>query len=575
MNPTSLKLRGASPFNHHKYWLSIFIIYSIGLIVFALSTVAAFAQSTTAPPTNPDAAQIRNCSQAGQVPVSVGTTQASGTYVPVADQAVITNSSMTVFNTGMLVYKECTLREIVNAQRIAATSILVANGTSAFMTSRNGGPLSVQKRGPERVYLASDPQILLNLSNSTFNTIPQLYQNAVKQAVGQGYYAATRNPSAEFTCPYQGLDTAFTGHPQGSTMDAILAIGTLACNPVLSSEAAKERAMQYSLAVVDDLDTAVSEGQGIYPRLRPDANGNYIFTTDAEITTPASFVRDIELQLLTSGFRQQEAANNVNEMVGTLFSNVGTQILSNNQGINSLLQPTANGGASFLSQVVSQSGGQLTQITGNGVLQVLSAALTLERTYNQTVSAIATNLTQTITQLRAVEKQCWASLAQNVCTSGSISADGKSCTAVSGNNLTNIATSTAFSQAVVDNNIISLASTTLVSLNKSNTAITALNQFIAAVIANPGNQAAVLAQFKQLAAQGAFHSQSDVSTAQSQLQTVTTATGNLVSNTINTWAGTDSQGASTIPWDNSIDPGEGWCNYQNQPTLNAWDLKWR
>ena len=560
----------------------------IGLAVFSSSALPVFAQANPA-----DAAQITNCSQAGRVPVavgaSVGVAQGSGIFVPVADQAVITNSNLTVqntskiiFNTGMLVYKECTLREIVDAQRKAATALIVRNGTVAFATGRNGGPLFPQKRQPEKLFLASDPQILLDFSRGAFDAVHPLYKSRVQRAVGQGYFADTRKPNDELACSYTGdLNAALRGHPTGSTVDALLAMGTMACNPVLVAETAYEREIQRTSAAVQDLDTAVSEGQGIYPKLKLDDNGNYVFTSDTEITTPASFVRDMEEQLLTSGLRQQESANNVNEMVTTLFSEVGTQIISSDQGFGGLFQPTspsggqAGSGPSFLDRVVSQSGGQLITTTGNAALQLLNAALAIERSYNQAVSATAANLAQTIAQLRAVERQCWVSLTQNVCAPGTLSAGGKSCTGVSGNSLTRIATSTVFSQAVVTNQIAPLANSTAANIAKSNIAITQLSQFIATITANPSTQAAVLAQFNRLSGLGAFHTSSDLTAAQAQQVSVTAATAILVQNTINIWAGTDSAGGSTIPWDSSINPGTGWCNFQNATTLNLWDQQWR
>lgn len=543
---------------------NIFILCTIGLAVFAVSTLPARAQT-----------RITNCTQNGQQPVAVGTRTASGTYVPVADQAVITNTSDIIKNTGILVYKECVLRELVDAQRIAETSTIVRNGTNAYNTGRNGGPLFVQALQKERMYLAGDPEIMRIIQNGTFDTLNPLYRDSIKAAIGQGYYRATRRAN-DFGCPYTGdLQALLRGTPQGSVQDALTAMRDPRCNPYMAAELSYQEAMARVQSNVETFDRNVDWGQGTYPKIQLDPNGNYVFTDDTVVTAPASITRTMQEQLLTSGFRQQESANNVGEMVSMVFASVGNQIISSNQGLSGLSQGATGGGGSFLDQVVSQSGGQLTQVTGNAGLQLLGAALAVERAYNQAITAIATNLTQTIAQLRAVERQCWTSTAQAVCAPGTLSANGRSCTGVSGNNLTNIATSTQFSQAVVTNNIAALATSTAANLTKSNTAITQLTQFISAISSNPGSQATILSQYNQLANQGAFHTQPDVTAAQAQQQTVITATGNLVVNTINVWAGTDSEGNSTIPWDSSTYLGTGWCNYQNQTTLSKWDQLWR
>ena len=59
---------------------------------------------------------IFSCNQNGAYAMSVGALGATGgVFVPVADASV-------ELNTGTLVYKECVLREVVDAQRMAATA---------------------------------------------------------------------------------------------------------------------------------------------------------------------------------------------------------------------------------------------------------------------------------------------------------------------------------------------------------------------------------------------------------------------------------------------------------------------
>ena len=538
------------------------------MVIFVCGTLVASAQATN----TADAAQITTCSQNGQQPVAVGTRVASGTYVPVADQAVITNTSDIIKNTGILVYKECILREIVNAQRKAATAGQIRNAVVTFMSGRDGNPLFSQDINHEVLVDESDPALLRTLQDGTLDTLNPAFKNAVIRAVGQGYYNATRRPQNAFTCPYQGnLTAVLNGNIQGSVPDALWAMGRMSCNPIFAVEMAHQKAFERIAVESENLKTRLSWGQGIYQRQTIDENGNII------TQTPGSIVKTMIEQQLTSGFRQQESANNVAEMVGTLFSNISTQILSNNQGLSSLTNGTTGSG-SFLDQVVAQAGGQVVQSTTNAALQTLNNVLAIEITYNRVVSAIATDLTQTIGRLRGVENQCWASVTQNVCATGTLSADGKTCTSTSttGVSLT-IATSTQFSQAVIDAQIMALASSTFADLTKSNNAITALNSIIRDVAntASTTGQTAAIIRYNALVQQGAFHSQSDVTNIQIQQQSIFAATTNLIQNTINTWAGTDTNGNSTIAWDNTINPGTGWCNYQSQSTLDQWIAKWR
>ncbi len=50
---------------------------------------------------------------------------------------------------------------------------------------------------------------------------------------------------------------------------------------------------------------------------------------------------------------------------------------------------------------------------------------------------------------------------------------------------------------------------------------------------------------------------------------------NLVQTTVQNWTGTDSNGVSSIPWDGTTNPGNGWCNYNNAPTIASWDAAWK
>lgn len=392
------------------------------------------------------------------------------------------------------------------------------------------------------------------------------------RSIGQRYYRATREPTASLTCPYQGdLQAVYDGTPSGSTLDALWALRNPACNRFWAEEMAEQKMAGYRNAVSADFYRNLNYGQGFLPVTTINAEGDTI------VMTPSSVVKSMNQMFLESGYRQNEAANNVNEMVSGLFANIATHIISNPQGIRSLLQPYGSSGSLYIDRVVQQAANGITQSTGNAALQILNAALTIEQAYNQIVSAIANLFTQTIGQLRAAEQQCWASLIQNICTTGTYATSTASCMSTSGDALTRIATSTQFSQAVIDNQIQPLASSTLANITRSNAAITILNEIIATVSGNPtaAAQSAAIARYNTLLSAGAFHTETDVANAQNQRTAVTTAMTTLVQNTVSIWTGTDANGSPTIPWDGTINPGTGWCNYQNTATKALWIARWK
>ena len=81
---------------------------------------------------------IFSCNQNGAYAMSVGALGATGgVYVPVADASV-------ELNTGTLVYKECILREVVDAEREAATAGFTQQATNNIQTGRNGATVAAQ-----------------------------------------------------------------------------------------------------------------------------------------------------------------------------------------------------------------------------------------------------------------------------------------------------------------------------------------------------------------------------------------------------------------------------------------------
>ena len=133
-------------------------LYKIGFMVAfcTLAPLVASAQPTPAPtpPFQPNG--ILGCNQTSAYAMSVGTLSAiGGTYVPVNDASV-------TLNTGYLVYKECVLHGILNAQKKLALAELIAANTRATQTGRNGNPLYMQDQRKEprdaRIFLRRHAQ---------------------------------------------------------------------------------------------------------------------------------------------------------------------------------------------------------------------------------------------------------------------------------------------------------------------------------------------------------------------------------------------------------------------------------
>lgn len=510
---------------------------------------------------------IYDCNQNGAYAMSAGTinavTSGSGTYVPVNDSAVTQNTAGILVNTGTLVYKECVLRNVVN--RMAENSLVSigAKTMQAFSTSRAGGPMypvDLYKDILERNYEIARHQ-LDNPESSYFNTVNEAYRAQVRRSVIRGYEASTKARDKELECPYTGdLQALMRGDPGSYTHAGMRALGNPACNPVFAYELTRQRMSRDMAAGTNEMLLRLGWSDGIYGVEQTDP-----LTRTRLTQTPGILVKDVVSQTVTSGFRRQEMANDIGQMVGGLFAGFGTQIMSTTGGLLGAVSSTGGGGSSggsYLNQMLTQSTGGLVNAAVNAALTQLNAARQIELAFNQAVTGLGNALLSGSSQLRSLESQCWTLVISRVCAPGSLSANGTTCKDAAGNTL-NISTSTAKSQAVIATDITPLIAPAQADIAASNDALAKIDSLIAAV--QSGTQAvqqAALLELDALVAQGKLHTPQDVSNARNKRDTVTLALGDLVQ-------------AKKVEWADDTDPNVGWCNVSNPAVIQKWEQAWK
>jgi hypothetical protein len=577
----------------------------VGVILFAALPALAFAQATPAstPAATPATAAVPNgfsgifsCNQTGAAAMSVGALGATGgVYVPVADATV-------ELNTGTLVYKECILREIVDAQRIAATAGFTQQTIAQIQTARSGSPLYVVQPLQEKV--TADNQVVSDdlQTNATLNSLDPSIKPAVQQAIARAYVTGTQNAASMLACPYQGSAADFTSaNPQAPIFNDILAVGS-DCDPLFGYIDSYDYVAGDIGAANDLLDQEWLWGEGLYPVTTGGSN-----PLTQKITTPSSLVNSSYTQVVTSAFNQLQNANDLGQMVGALFAGISTQVTSpNGGGLAGINQPIGNS-PSYLQQAVSQTTQNLQQTVDNAALVNLNAAFTIEQSYFNIMTGIANDITQAISQLRGAEATCWTQIIKTVCatplTAQNTCTEVTTCTTdVDGDQTCptgatlHVATSTAFSQAIITAQITTLGQTIATNIQTSQTALNLIGNLIQGVSSSGADaQAVAIAQLNSLIVNKQLHTQADLTTAQQQKTSVetflsgntnTTPPGGLVSNAISLWAGTDPNNTNTpppngLPWNGSVgatldasSPGVGWCNFKNPTTLQAWESKW-
>jgi len=549
------------------------VTYGFAFVLFALPLAAAAQTTTTNTSTDPTGASsayqfarqgVFGCNLTGSYAMSVGAMSAvGGVYVPVNDAAV-------TLNTGYLVYKECVLRGIVDRERESALAALLKRTGQTLTTGRNGNP-QYDNNQTQVAQDRANADALYYLQNG-LSDVPASLQQSITSTLARSYMAQVNGKTTG--CPYQGdLQSWYSG--QGDTGDYFTSFLNSAdprCIPLQAAMLKQQSLDAYVAQGQDQLRQQLGWGNGFLPVETVDANNQHI------TLTPAALVNAVAQQAVTSGFRQTENANDIDQMIGALFAGLGTQILSSTQGLAGLTQKIGSQ-PSYLDQVSAESAAGLRNSAANAAIQILNAALQVENGYNSIVNSIATNLKNTITQLRSIESQCWNLVIQNVCVSPP-GPDGK-CTqklpaCTPGMNALNgilttcptplilkVATSTVFSQQVIDSQITPLANQTISNIQNSQKALTLIQTLVTGVsnTTSVDAQRVALVQLDQLVAAGSLHNQTQLTAVQQQAAAVKDGMNSLVTDT-------------KTAWGDSSDPSVGWCNVNNASVIQLWTQRW-
>ncbi|MCE9541766.1 hypothetical protein K8R03_04405 [Candidatus Kaiserbacteria bacterium] len=574
-----------------------YALLSVALAVYAMPLLAS-AQAS-----NYQYARdgVLGCS-AGQYGGSPGTTAAIGSiYVPVFDAAV-------TLNTGVLIYKECILRGIVDRMRENMTASTIKGGVISFNSGRtttdaNGNiiqqPLFPTNLKQDKV-VETDRVIAKDLnpdgsikSGGLYSNINPAFRDVVARAAVRGYYLSTRQPNSDLTCSYSDVTAAINGSPQ-SVWDALDAFKNPACSPILAYQLANQHLKDSVSTALSDMIIKLSWGNGIYDIAAPDANGDLI------TKTPARFIGSGMEQLLESGFNQQQSANDVDQMVGSLFAGMTTAVISDNQGLAGLTQSTG-GLPSYLDRVISEAQAGLRQAVSNAALAILTASQKIEKAYGDTMRAIDKLLTDTQNNFKQAERVCWENIVQRTCATV-LKADN-TCTAPAGACTTDpttgvqtcpkgdeikVSTSTIYSQAAIASSpVFSVAATVKQNITISDNAMVLFAQLIASVsgTSSAGAQSLALQQLDQLVGQKLLHTQQDLDTAGATQKSIQQSISTLVEQITHSWNGDASDGtAGVIPFNGVYPPQSaadivGWCNYNNNSagtaSIQKWIAKWK
>ncbi|HET8581355.1 MAG TPA: hypothetical protein VFL98_02725 [Candidatus Paceibacterota bacterium] len=472
--------------------------------------------------------------QAGQYAMPVGTlTAIGGTYVPVNDAAVTEN-------TGYLVYKECVLDGVVVNYRQSATADIVRQITKAVNTGNNGGPQFVTNLGNREATIYA--QRGLDFLQHDTDTLNPLFKDAVLNASAQQFYAQIN-----------GAATPFSGTPGYDPNDIYGSLWNVANNPSnvpiiayvqlnQARDSAASQAVGLDINQLEYNNGFISQQKSVQV---PTADGGT--RTEQEVVTPGYVISQILTQALGSGYRQLESANQVNEIISSVFSGLTDQVLSGTDGLLGIGQ-SQNGQPSYLDQMVTDASSQLQSSVIDSALTILNQALATEQQFYDARKATDDYLDAETTKLDDAQDACWVSIEKAV--------QG----AAGGAGGYTVATTTEFADAEIAKDITPVKTLIDKDASLSTTTIAALTALLANIntSGSPTMQRIALGQLDALVANKALHSAYDVKTAQQNQADIQNTIGTTVDATIASWA-----------------KDGNWCDTTDQSVVSGWLAKWR
>lgn len=502
---------------------------------------------------------IMNC-RTGRYSMDVGSLRAqAGAHVPVADYT-------TEMNTGYLVYKFCTLDPLVRKIAEGITAGLGRLSINGCLSGDDGQTCFVRNLNQFLVPKV-DETVYAVLQGENAAAMCAPFKDDVIRTVARKYMQERNNPGKPIQCPFTSCSAAdqkillegggdYEGAYERCGGRRAIYESTLPGGTPMSALAEVEEYINESVANrLDTERTYLEWGNGIKS---PQQKVGGI----PQITTPGYIISQMLSQMLGSGYRQLENATAIDQVVGALYSGLSSQLITNPAGLVGLAKQNGSN-SSYINQMVAQSSSQVRSSIVNTALNILSTSRNVESGYLEAQNSMAAIFTNSISQLQAGERQCWGYVVPAV----------QQYAQSQGGNIT-IATSTIFSKTVMDAAITPSALAVANNIHTSQLSLQVIDGLIADVTNNSSAtvQTAAITRLQELMNSGALHTSQHLQDAQKTLQDVQNAMGTLVTDTLSNWGG----GSASSPWDGTYSASTvGWCNINNQATVQEWYKVWK
>lgn len=336
---------------------------------------------------------------------TVGRQGPGGAFVPVFSDAEHDQIRL-------ITYKECLLDGIVNSMRETLISFVIKSIVSWSNQGFEGNPAYVENLPLHLLERISDPEAERVILGEDTNNINDNYRRDVRVALAKYYANKTRRPAQHLSCGATSDELNSFSQNGGGSWDGFFAvIADPSCNPLFSFYEARNRLDEAVSAETERERTQLDWAGGYRTSVTNQTInlGDGTSQTVQRIVTPGILISQQLEQVIGTGLRQSENADEIDEIVSALMSNLGTQVLTDLQGLYGVSQ-SFNGRPAYLDRLSSDSAQRTRDNFLNAGLATVQNAVTYETNYRTARLTAAQTILTAENQLRTWERACWDAL---------------------------------------------------------------------------------------------------------------------------------------------------------------------
>lgn len=364
-------------------------ITTIPIIIICILTFAVFDYTQAE-----ERRGVMGCNAAGFG--SVGARLPSGAHVPVWDYAVSKN-------TNILIYKECILDGVQNTLTHAGIAQMTRNGLKTINEGPDGNPMFVTHI-PTHYENILDPKAEQIYSGIETDNLCAPFKQNIKTSLRKSYEQRKNKPHESYSCSVESSKVEACLNNDLVGCGGLQGFYDLVSNPANNPLFAYYDAQQYFDSTLrseaEREKMKLDWGNGFRSATKEQTitldDGSTV--TINRIVTPGYLIAEYASLLLGTGLRQMENADEIDEIIGLSFSNLGTHMLSTNKGLAGI-EPYLD---IIVDEAISTGQGKLITLT----LDSLSAAIVNEMTILDSLESIASAIVTTKNSIRNIELQC-------------------------------------------------------------------------------------------------------------------------------------------------------------------------